>query len=492
MRDCPTQRNDPRRFSSGSWQLIADRRCPMTRVYPSVSRNDVAFLRRVIGESHVSTGASNLDLHSRDESYHAPHRPDVVVWPQKTDDVVAAVKLAAEQGYAVTPWCAGTSLEGNPIPVQGGLVLDFTEMNRILEIRERDLQVDVEVGLPYRDLNDRLRRHGLFFPPDPGAWACIGGMIGNNASGVRTVAYGATRDCVLGMEVVMADGQVIHVGCRAIKSSSGYDLMRLLIGSEGTLGIVTRATLRLRGLPPEFLTVVATFPSVHDACEAVSDTIRYGLNPAALELMDAAVVAEINRDRKMSLEEKPMLFLEFHNVNGSALESQFEMVQGVLQEHGALKVERGIGADERARLWEVRHGALESIKRNHPGRSVLLVDTCVPISRYAEMVDRARSAVERERTLGFFWGHAGDGNLHLGLLFDPTDEAARSAVVRVNRAVVEHGIAVGGSCSGEHGIGLGKLPFVEAEHGRALDYMRKIKQALDPKGILNPGKMLPE
>lgn len=459
--------------------------------YPRVTPEDIAFLKQAIGDRHVSAGESNLDLHSRDESYHEPHRPDVVVWPQKTGDVVAAVTLAARKGYAVTPWCAGTSLEGNPIPIKGGICLDFTEMNRILEIREKDLQVDVEVGVPYRELNNRLRHNGLFFPPDPGAQACIGGMIGNNASGVRTVAYGATRDCILALEVVMADGCVIRLGSRAIKSSSGYDLLRLMVGSEGTLGIVTQATLRLKGLPPEYLTVVATFPTVRDACDAVGDTIRYGLNPAALELMDAAVVAEINRDRKMALDEKPMLFLEFHNVNTSALESQFGMVEGVLQEHRAETVVRGIGADERIRLWEVRHGALESIKRNHPGRSVLLVDTCVPISQYSEMVDKAREAVEREGAAGFVWGHAGDGNLHLGLMYDPADTAAREAVERVNRAVVEHSIASGGTCTGEHGVGIGKLPFVAAEHGKSLDYMRRIKAALDPQGILNPGKMLP-
>lgn len=460
--------------------------------YPRLTREDLAYLKQAIGEGHVSSGESNLDLHSRDESYHEPHRPDVVVWPQKTGDVVAAVKLAARKGYAITPWCAGTSLEGNPIPVKGGICLDFTEMNRIIEIREKDLQVDVEVGVPYRELNKQLRRHGLFFPPDPGAHACIGGMIGNNASGVRTVAYGATRDCILALEAVMADGEVIRMGSRAIKSSSGYDLLRLMVGSEGTLGVVTKATLKLRGLPLEYLTVVATFPTTRDACESVSEIIRYGLNPAALELMDAAVVAEINRDQKMGLDEKPMLFLEFHNVNESALSSQFEMVEGLLQEHRALRIERGIGADERARLWEVRHGALESIKRNHPGHSVLLVDTCVPISRYSEMVDKAKEAVEREGAAGFFWGHAGDGNLHLGLMYPPSDAAAREAVDRVNRAVVEHSIAVGGSCTGEHGVGIGKLPFMTAEHGETLKYMRRIKTALDPKGILNPGKMLPD
>lgn len=460
--------------------------------YPRVIQDDVAYLKRTIGESHVSTGESNRDLHSRDESYHAPCRPDVVVWPQKTEDVVAAVKLAARKGYAVTPWCAGTSLEGNPIPVKGGICLDFSEMKRIIAIREKDLQVDVEVGIPYRELNNQLRRHGLFFPPDPGAHAAIGGMIGNNASGVRTVAYGATRDCILALQAVMADGEVIRLGSRAIKSSSGYDLLRLMVGSEGTLGIVTEATLKLRGLPPEYLTVVAVFPGIRDACEAVGDIIRYGLNPAALELMDAAVVAEINRDQRMTLDEKPMLFLEFHNVNDAALASQFGMVEGVLQEHHALKIERGIGADERARLWEVRHGALESLKRNHPGQSVLLVDTCVPISRYAEMVDKAKDAVEREGAIGFFWGHAGDGNLHLGLMFRPDDAAAVAAARRVNRTVVEHSIAAGGSCTGEHGVGIGKLAFMAAEHGTSLEYMRRIKRALDPKGILNPGKMLPE
>ncbi len=459
--------------------------------YPRVTPEDVARLKQAIGNKHVSTGESNLDLHSKDESYHEPHRPDVVVWPQTTEDVVAVVKLAAERGYAVTPWCAGTSLEGNPIPVHGGIVLDFNEMARIIEIREKDLQVDVEVGIQYRELNNQLRHYGLFFPPDPGAWASLGGMIGNNASGVRTVAYGATRDCILGMEVVMADGQVIRLGSRAIKSSSGYDLLRLMVGSEGTLGIVTRATLRLKGLPPEYLTVVATFPTVHDACAAVSDCIRYGLNPAALELMDDAVVAEINRDQKMGLDEKPMLFLEFHNVNQAALESQYEMVESLLREHSALHIEKGVGADERARLWEVRHAALESIKRNHPGQSVLLVDTCVPISRYAEMVDRAKEVVVEAGCTGFFWGHAGDGNLHLGLLFDPADANAKAAVQRVNRTVVEHSIGIGGTCTGEHGIGVGKLAFVAGEHGSALEYMRRIKQALDPQGILNPGKMLP-
>lgn len=460
--------------------------------YATVTPEDIAYLKEALGAENVSAGESNLDLHSKDESYHQPVRPDLVVWPLRTEDVALVVKLAAKRTYAVTPWCAGTSLEGNPIPVKGGIVLDFAKMDTIVAIREKDLQVDVEVGIQYRELNNQLRHYGIFFPPDPGAWAALGGMIGNNASGVRTVAYGATRDYILGMEVVMADGEVIELGSQAIKSSSGYDLMRLMVGSEGTLGIVTRATLRLKGLPPEYLTVVATFPAVHDACAAVSDIIRYGLNPAALELMDDAVVAEINKDQKIGLDEKPLLLLEFHNVNEAALESQYEMVESLLQEHNAVSIERGVGREERARLWEVRHGALESIKRNHPGQTVMLVDTCVPISRYAEMVDHAKAAVESHNIPGFFWGHAGDGNLHLGLIFDPKDEETKKAAASVNREIVNHSIAIGGTCTGEHGIGIGKLQFVETEHGNAATYMRRIKEALDPQGILNPGKMLPE
>ena len=282
------------------------------------------------------------------------------------------------------------------------------------------------------------------------------------------------------------------MGSRAIKTSSGYDLIRLMVGSEGTLGIVTRATLRLRGLPPDYLTIVAVFPTVSEASEAVGDIMRYGLSPSALELMDEAVVAEINHDRMMEMEERPMLFLEFHNVSMSALQIQYQMVESILKEHSVMRIQSDFGADERTRLWEVRHGALESIKRNHPGCSVLLIDTCVPVSRFAEMVGKAKNAVSVERVKGFFWGHAGDGNLHLGLMYDASAPEEREAVMKVNRAVVELSIAAGGTCTGEHGVGMGKLLFMEAEHGKALDYMRRIKKVLDPKGILNPGKVLPE
>ncbi len=453
---------------------------------------EIEELRALLPQVELSTGSSILDLHSRDESHHPPSRPEVVLWPTETEQVAAVLRFASERGVAVTPWASGSSLEGNPVPVRGGIVLDFTHMDRVLEVREDDLQVDVQPGVPYKELNKQLAKHGLFFPPDPGASALVGGMIGNNASGVRTVSYGGTRDSVLALELVLADGRVLELGSRAIKSSSGYDLVRLVVGSEGTLGIVTRATLRLRGLPPAHLAMVATLPSIAAACQAVADTMRFGLQPAALELMDTALVRAINRDRGTALAEAPTLFLEFHNVDDRVLGTQATMVTQLLEEHGATGVRSGVDPQERLRLWEARHGALESIKRQHPGQAVLLVDSCVPIGRYAKLVEAAVEAVESEGAVGYVFGHAGDGNLHLGLVHDPDKREACQRVERVNRAVVAAGLALGGTCTGEHGIGHGKRDFMQAEHGEALELMRGIKALFDPKGILNPGKVLPE
>jgi len=448
-------------------------------------------LRAELPGVELSTGSSVLDLHSRDESHHPPRRPELVIWPTTTAQVSALLRFANAHRVPVTPRAGGTSLEGNPIPIRGGIVADLTRMDRVLELREADLQVDVQPGVPYKQLNERLANHGLFFPPDPGASALIGGMIGNNASGVRTVAYGGTRDRVLAVELVLADGRVLELGSRAIKSSAGYDLVSLVVGSEGTIGIVTRATLRLQGLPAAHLAMVATMPSVPAACAAAADTMRYGLQPAAIELMDQTLVRAINADRGTTLSEAPTLFLEFHNITDAVLATQATMVGELLQEHGATSVRSGVEPGERLALWEARHGALESIKRSHPGTAVLLVDSCVPIGAYAALVDAALEAVETYGLTGYVWGHAGDGNLHLGLVHDPADPAQRAAVEAVSHAVVAAGLELGGTCTGEHGVGLGKRGFMEREHGDAVELMRGIKALFDPRGILNPGKLLP-
>ena len=458
----------------------------------SITAEHISDLRWLLPGVEISSGASVLDLHSRDESHHPPRRPELVIWPTETHQVATLLRFASDRGLAVTPWAGGTSLEGNPVPARGGIVLDFTRMDRVLAVREQDLQADVQPGVPYKQLNRTLAAHGLFFPPDPGASALIGGMIGNNASGVRTVAYGGTRDRVLALELVLADGRVLELGSRDIKSSAGYDLVSLVVGSEGTLGIVTRATLRLQGLPAAHLAMVATMPSVTAACAAVAATMRYGLQPAALELMDRALVRAINLDRGTTLAPAPTLFLEFHNITDAVLATQAAMVTELLEEHGATGVRAGVDPEERLLLWEARHGALESIKRSHPGCAVLLVDSCVPIGAYASLVTQALAAVEAEGVIGYFWGHAGDGNLHLGLVHDPADPVAVAAVERVNHAVVAAGLALGGTCTGEHGIGMGKRGFMAKEHGEALELMRGIKRLFDPQGVLNPGKILPD
>ncbi len=452
---------------------------------------DIATLRALLPEVEFSTGSSVLDLHSRDESHHNPQRPHLVAWPTTTVQVSTLMRFASDRGVPVTPWAGGTGLEGGCVPSRGGIVLDIGKMDRVIEVRPDDLQVDVEPGVPYKRLNAQLAAQGLFFPPDPGASALIGGMIGTNASGVRTVAYGGTRDRVLALELVLADGRVLELGSRAIKSSAGYDLVGLVVGSEGTLGVVTRATLRLQGLPSAHLAMVATLPSVPAACAAVADTMRYGLQPAALELMDQALVRAINADRDTSMPEAPTLFLEFHNVNDAVLHEQGAMVTQVLEEHGAIQVRAGVDPAERLALWEARHGALESIKRSHPGLAVLLVDSCVPIGAYAALVRAALDAVQAHGVTGYFWGHAGDGNLHLGLVHDPADPTAIQAVEAVNHSVVASGLALGGTCTGEHGVGLGKRAFMQRQHGEALELMRGIKALFDPEGILNPGKVLP-
>lgn len=454
-----------------------------------LQRRHIEELEAIVGKEWVSTGDSVRELHSHDESFHPWVLPEVVVWPHSTDEVSRLVRWAYDHKVPVTPWGAGTSLEGNPIPVKGGMVIDLQEMNRILEIRQEDFQVDVEAGVVYKDLNEQLRRYGLFFPPDPGAAATIGGMIGNNASGIRTVKYGPTREYILRLVIVLPGGEVIRVGNRARKSSSGYDLLRLFTGAEGTLGIVTEATLRLVGLPENFMALRATFPTVSDATNTVFQVMSSGLLPSAMEFLDAEVVKVLNRDRGLQLDEYPTLLMEFDGYSEEGLKAEMAFVEEICRENRSLLIDKGIGPDERNRLWEIRHLTFESIKRTHPRLEPLIMDVAVPLSRYSEMVAFIKEEVSD--LTAYVFGHAGDGNIHVVVMDNPQDEARWRRVQQANRRVVLKAIEFEGTCTGEHGIGIGKREFAAREHGKALEVMRRIKESLDPYGLMNPGKIFP-
>ncbi len=451
---------------------------------------DIRALSEIVGEKSVSVGESVLDLHSHDESHHRPVRPDVVVWPHGTDEVSRIVRYASVRNIPVTGWGVGTSLEGNPIPVQRGIVIDFQEMQKVLAIRPEDFQVDVEAGVVYKELNKTLSRHGLFFAPDPGAAATIGGMIGNNASGIRTVKYGATKENVARLVVVLPNGDVIRVGNRARKTSSGYDLVHLFTGSEGTLGLVTEATLKLAALPANFTAIRVTFPQVRQATDTVFDVIRSGFSPAAMEFLDANVIAMLNRDRGLAMEELPTLLMEFHGFSVEGLQAEMAYIEEICLQHGSTCIDKGIGREERDRIWEMRHLTFESIKRQHPGLSPLIMDIAVPLSRYSDMVAFARREVAD--MLAYVFGHAGDGNIHVIVMDAPADADRWAKVEAAHDRIVARALDYEGTCTGEHGIGIGKRRYLSVEHGSSLELMRHLKKLLDPKGICNPGKLFLE
>ena len=445
----------------------------------------------MVGPERFSTGESNLDLHSIDQSHHRPSRPEAVIWPVERSEVSEILKYAHGQKIPITGWGSGTSLEGNPIPVERGLVLNFSRMNRILSIREEDFQADVEPGVLYRDLNEKLRHKGLFFPPDPGAQATIGGMIANNASGTRTVRYGSTKDYVLRLTVALAGGEIIEMGTRASKTSSGYDLIHLFVGSEGTLGVTLEATVRLIGAPAEFSAAIGTFPSVEAAGKAVFEIIRSGLDPAALELLAPECVELINKEKGLGLEVSPTLFMEFHGPSKKQMAEVLEMVGEICKEEGCGEFRSGLGREERDRLFKARHELGEMLLRNNLGRTPMSIDVAVPITAYPEMIAFARQESENTGLPAYIFSHAGDGNIHLVLMWKTGDEREWVVIDQANSHVVSKALAMGGTATGEHGVGIGKRKFMDEEHGKSLEWMRRIKFLFDPKGILNPGKIFP-
>jgi D-lactate dehydrogenase (cytochrome) len=448
-------------------------------------------LKSIVASDRFSTGESNLDLHSKDQSHHEASRPEAVIWPINGDEVSEILKYANKHLIPVTGWGAGTSLEGNPIPVRAGLVLNFSQMNRILNIREEDFQIDVEPGIDYRTLNESLRHKGLFFPPDPGASATIGGMIANNASGTKTVRYGSTKDHVLRLSVVLANGEMIEMGTRASKTSSGYDLIHLFVGSEGTLGLVVQATLRLIGLPEEFSAAVVTFPSVEAAGKAVFGIIRSGLDPASLELLAPECVDLMNREKGLGLDVSPTLFMEFHGPTKTQLADAMEIVREVCQEEDCSEFRPALDREERDRLLKARHELGEMVRRSHPDRLTMATDVAVPITAYPELIAMARKESENAGIPAYVFGHAGDGNIHVAFMRKSQDQRELEILERVTHRIVEKALSMDGTATGEHGVGIGKRKYMEIEHGRSLEWMKKIKSVFDPNGILNPGKVFP-
>jgi D-lactate dehydrogenase (cytochrome) len=407
------------------------------------------------------------------------------------EEVCRILCYADANRIPVTAWGSGTSMEGNPIPVHGGLVMDFSRMNRILDIRETDFQADVEPGVIYQDLNDQLKFKGLFFPPDPGTRATLGGMIANNASGPHAIRYGSTKECILRLVLVLANGDIIELGTRAAKTSSGYDLLHLFVGSEGTLGLVVEATLRLTGRPDALCAAVAAFPSLETAGNAVREIIRAGLDPAALELMGPECIPLMNRAQNLELDALPTLFMEFQGPSRHHLGKILELAQGICRDAGSVAFQPGLGRDAHRRIFQARHGLGESILRHHPGCRVRVVDVAVPAAAYADIIRHARQEMHRSRLTGYIFSHAGDGNLHLNLVGKKGDRRVWKRIEGVAHRMVEKALACGGTATGEHGVGIGKRGFMEAEHGKSLEWMRRIKALFDPNGILNPGKVFP-
>jgi len=449
-------------------------------------------LESMVAPDRFSTGPSVLDLHAKDQSAHPACRPEAVVWPETAPEVASILKYASHHRIPVTGWGSGSSLEGNPIPVCRGIVLDFSRMNRILSVREEDFQADVQPGVVYQDLNEKLRHTGLFFPPDPGARATIGGMIANNASGTRTVLYGSTRDYVMRLVVALANGELIEVGTRASKSSSGYNLINLFVGSEGTLGIVVEATMRLVGFPAEVSAAVATFPSVQAAAQTVYDLKRSGLNPAALELLGPECIGLMNQVEKLGLHVAPTLFIEFHGATTSQLSEVLDTAKDICTARGCIDFRPGLGRAERDRIFRARHALGEMIQHNHPEHKILIMDVAVPITAYAELLEAMQAEVNAHGLTAYTLSHAGNGNVHLNIAGRKDDPREWALVQTVSERLVMKAIALGGTATGEHGVGLGKRKYMPAQHGSGLAWMKQIKNLFDPNGVLNPGKIFPE
>lgn len=463
----------------------------MDRASEPTPNSDLANdLRALLRDDQVDVSGSALDLHARGESVALARRPDAVVYPESTADVQAVIGYAYRTGTPVTPVGVNSSLEGQTIPLEGGISLDLSRMDRIVELVPEDFLAVVQPGVTYPRLNEALRATGLFFPVDPGAEASLGGMASTNASGTMAVRYGVTSDLVLGLEVVTPTGQVVRTGGRARKSSSGYALTKLFCGAEGTLGVITELTVKLAARPGAVIGARAAFADVHGCVAYVAELIQAGTPLARCELLDAAAIAAINHHLGTTLAEAPTVFLEVHGDEGW-VDEVATLALELAREHGALHAESARDGEDLRALWKARHQAYYCFVAVNPGLANVITDLAVPVSRLAQVIDASVEAMERLALPAYVIGHVGDGNFHLTLFYEPDDAGAKARLDEAYGELVRLALAAGGTSTGEHGIGLRKLAYVRAEHGDAVELMWAIKDALDPAGIMNPGKKLP-
>jgi D-lactate dehydrogenase (cytochrome) len=438
---------------------------------------------------NCSVAMAVREQHGRDESSFDAPPPAAVVFAESTRDVADAVALASQFSVPVIPFGIGSSLEGHLLAVEGGISIDVSRMNRVLSINSDDLTVTVQPGVTRKQLNEEIKSTGLFFPIDPGADATIGGMSATRASGTNAVRYGTMRENVLALEVVTASGEIIRTGTRAKKSSAGYDLTRLMVGSEGTLGVITEVTVRLYPLPEAISAAICSFPSIEAAVRTTIAVIQLGVPIARVELIDHNTVRMVNAHSKLGLREEPMLLMEFHG-SPAGVKEQAETVQEIASDHGGNAFEWAVTPEERTRLWTARHNAYFAAIQSRPGCRAISTDTCVPISRLADCLLDSVNEADASGIPYFLVGHVGDGNFHFGYLLDPNDPKEREVAEKLNHDLVTRALSLEGTCTGEHGVGLHKMGFLVTEAGAgAVDMMRTIKRALDPKNIMNPGKI---
>jgi D-lactate dehydrogenase (cytochrome) len=444
----------------------------------------------VLDADRVVTSADERRRHGTDEGWHSAAAPDVVVYPRDSEEAAAVVKICKAHATPIVPFGAGTSLEGHVAALYGGVSIDTTRMNAVLRLSVEDMDVTVQAGVTRRQLDEKLRPEGVFFSVDPGADATIGGMAATRASGTTAVRYGTMRENVLSLTVVNARGEVVKTRSRARKSSAGYDLTRLFVGSEGTLGLITEATLKLQPTPEAMIAATAAFPTLKDAVDCVIEVLAHGIPIARIELLDDVQMDAINRHAGLSEDVADTLFLEFHGTSAET-QAQAAEVGELAAAHGCRGFHWAAGEAERRRLWRARHRAYDASLALRPGSRGFTTDACVPLSRLTECITETKRDLEASGLLAPLVGHVGDGNFHLAILVDPGDAGERERAIAFNDRLVRRAIALGGTCTGEHGVGYGKAAFLELELGPgALEMMRAVKHALDPDGLFNPGKIV--